>query len=121
MLVSVNHIQVTIPKGEEQPAREFYCQGLGLQEIEKPDALKSGSGFWLVLGDIQIHIGTEDGVARSNTKAHIAYEVSDIDLWRRKLRAMNIQIIANKSIPGYERFELRDPFGNKIEIIGKVE
>ena len=37
MLIGINHVQITIPEGQEQAAREFYCDLLGLKEIEKPD------------------------------------------------------------------------------------
>ena len=52
---------------------------LGLREIEKPDSLKARGGFWLQVGDRDVHVGTEDGFDRLTTKAHIAYEVEDID------------------------------------------
>lgn len=32
----LNHIQLCIPKNKEKEARAFYCDILGLKEIEKP-------------------------------------------------------------------------------------
>ena len=69
----LHHVQITIPKGEETEGRAFYCDVLGLREIDKPDSLQRRGGFWLQLGDIQIHIGVEDSVERQATKAHLAY------------------------------------------------
>ena len=117
MILRVNHIQITIPVGMEDKAKYFYCNLLGLVEIEKPATLEINGGFWLQLGKIQIHIGVENSIDRDKTKAHIAYEVTDIDIWRKKLETKNITIIENELIPGFERFEFRDPFGNKIEIM----
>lgn len=117
MLIGINHVQITIPEGQEQAAREFYCDLLGLKEIEKPDVLKPNGGFWLQLGCIQIHVGTESGVDRNNTKAHIAYEVTDIAAWRGKLEAAKITVLNGQAIPGFQRFEFRDPFGNRVELI----
>lgn len=74
-------------------------------------------GFWLEVGDIDVHIGTEDNFDRLKTKAHIAYQVNDIVYWRNVLERNNVQIIEGIPIPGFQRFELRDPFGNRVEII----
>ncbi len=117
MLIRLHHVQITIPKGTEAQARAFYCDLLGLQEIEKPDSLKSRGGFWLELGEVQIHVGTEDGFDRLTTKAHLAYQVDDVPAWRAKLTQAGFQIGTSVPIPGYERFEFRDPFGNRVELI----
>ena len=58
MIRSVHHVQITIPKGSEDAARAFYCGLLGLSEIAKPDSLAGRGGFWLEVGDRQVHVGT---------------------------------------------------------------
>src|SRR5262245_11354 len=66
MIVSrIHHVQITIPRGAEGVARRFYCEILGLQEIEKPVELRARGGLWLRISDQEVHIGTEDGVDRS--------------------------------------------------------
>ncbi len=117
MIRRINHVQITIPRGAEDAARAFYCETLGLREIAKPDSLAGRGGFWVEIGDQQIHVGTEDGVERSATKAHIAYEVEDIAYWRERLERSGAVIADSIPLPGYERFEARDPFGNRIELI----
>jgi catechol 2,3-dioxygenase-like lactoylglutathione lyase family enzyme len=112
----LNHAQISISKEAEEAGKAFYCGVLGLAEIEKPEALKGRGGFWLQAGDRQIHVGTEDGVDRYATKAHIAYEVDDVDAWRAKLAEHGIQIVEAVPIPGHKRFEFRDPFGNRVEL-----
>ena len=117
----LNHIQITIPKGAEVIGRNFYCVILGLCEIDKPASLQGRGGFWLEVGEQQIHIGTEDGVDRYATKAHMALEVDDIGAWRDRLQAVGgVDVLESVPIPGYARFELRDPFGNRLEIIQPV-
>jgi catechol 2,3-dioxygenase-like lactoylglutathione lyase family enzyme len=113
----LHHAQITIPKGAEVQARAFYCALLGLPEIEKPASLHGRGGFWLALGDVQIHVGTEDGITRTTTKAHLAYQVDDLPAWRAHLTAAGFQIGASVPIPGYDRFEFSDPFGNRVELI----
>ena len=121
MISNLHHAQITISTGEENSAREFYCDFLGLEEIEKPESLKNRGGFWLKLDNFQIHIGTETDFDRTKTKAHLAYLVEDLDNWRKRLEARNIEVKTGIKIPNYERFEFRDPFGNRIEFLQETE
>src|SRR6266849_2422098 len=115
MIARIHHAQITIPRGAEDAARDFYCGVLGLPEVKKPAALAGRGGLWRQVGDAQVHVGAEDGVDRAATKAHVAYEVSDLAGWRARLQARGIPILEGIPIPGYERFEFRDPFGNRVE------
>lgn len=117
MIIGIHHVQITIPIGAEAEARAFYCTLLGLEEIAKPESLAARGGLWLAAGDRQVHIGTEDGVERLHTKAHIAYAVNDLAACRARLEGAGIAIIEGIPIPGYTRFEFRDPFGNRVELI----
>ncbi|HKT31519.1 MAG TPA: VOC family protein [Gammaproteobacteria bacterium] len=120
MIIGIHHAQITIPKGKEKEARDFYCGVMGLKENPKPKALQGRGGFWLQVGDKQVHVGTEDGVDRALSKAHIAYEVNDLTHWRKHMAANHIEIFSGEPIPGLERFEFRDPFGNRVELIQKL-
>jgi len=117
LIVGIHNVQITIPKGREEEAREFYCGVLGLPEIRKPESLKARGGFWLAVGDREVHVGTEDAVDRRATKAHIAYRVNDLESWRFKLAAIGIGAEDGIPIPGMTRFEFRDPFGNRVEML----
>lgn len=117
MIKAVHHAQVSIPVGSEDEARAFYCGVLGLQEIPKPEPLAGRGGFWLELGDHQIHFGAEDNIDRAKTKAHVAYLVDDLEKWRQKLNDHGCTIIDGIPVPGYDRFEFRDPFGNRVEFL----
>ena len=121
MILGIHHAQITIPKGAEDKAREFYCGVLGLKEIPKPEALAGRGGFWLEVGDRQVHIGTEDGVDPGQSKAHIAYAVDDLERWRANLVRHDVKIIDGIPIPGLNRFEFRDPFGNRVEFLERLE
>lgn len=116
MILGIHHVQITIPKGEEAAGRAFYCELLNLPEIEKPDSLKGRGGFWVQVGDRQLHIGTEDGFDRLTTKSHVAYQVDDLEHWRTVLANSGIHIEEQILIPGLHRFEFRDPFGNRVEM-----
>lgn len=117
MITGINHVQITISAADEDAARAFYCDVLGLPEIEKPDSLKGRGGFWVMAGDRQLHIGVEEGVDRRRMKAHVAYQVDDLAAWRARLMAAGIEALESVPIPGYDRFECRDPSGNRMEFI----
>ena len=116
MILGLDHAQITVPVGAEEEARRFYCGVLGLPEVAKPASPAGRGGFWLQVGDRQVHIGTEEGVDREATKAHLAYQVSDLEAWRARLTA-GVEVWEGIPIPGHTRFEFRDPFGNRAEMI----
>lgn len=116
-IVGLHHVQITIPKGAEERAREFYRGVLELPEVEKPASLAGRGGFWMQVGDRQVHVGTEDDFDRTLTKAHLAYRVTGLSRWRSLLEGQGIEILDGVPIPGYDRFEFRDPFGNRVEMI----
>jgi catechol 2,3-dioxygenase-like lactoylglutathione lyase family enzyme len=117
VLTGIHHVQITIPRGAEAEGREFLCRFLGLPEIDKPVGLRDWGGFWLLVGDRQVHVGVEAGVERRATKAHIAYEFRDLDGWRSRLEKAGIAVSNGIPISGYRRFEFRDPFGNRVEFL----
>jgi catechol 2,3-dioxygenase-like lactoylglutathione lyase family enzyme len=119
MIIGLHHAQITIPQGKEEEGRRFYCQTLGITEADKPDELAGRGGFWLQVGSRQVHIGTESGVERELTKAHIAYEVDNLHEMKQILQHHQIKLIDSVAIPGYDRVEIRDPFGNRVEFIQK--
>ena len=114
-IISLDHIQLAIPKDSEQVAREFYSI-LGFTEVEKPLQLHSRGGCWFTLGNIQVHMGVEEDF-RAAKKAHPAFRVEDITEWEQFLRSKGITITADTSIPTVRRFYTSDPFGNRIEFI----
>lgn len=117
MILGIHHVQITVAAADVEAARDFYLTVLGLTEVEKPESLKRRGGFWAQVGDRQLHVGVEEGVERAGTKAHIAYEVDDLWFWRERLAQAGVTALESVPIPGYERFECRDPFGNRLEFI----
>lgn len=115
-----HHVQITIPPDSEDVARAFYLGILGLTEIPKPTSLTGRGGLWLSAGTIELHIGVEDGVDRHATKAHVAFAVTDLPGWRLRLQAAGCSILEGVPIPGHDRLETRDPFGNRLELIERI-
>ncbi|KIL42786.1 glyoxalase [Jeotgalibacillus alimentarius] len=121
MVIGLHHAQITIPKGTEEEGRKFYCEVLGFTEKEKPESLRGRGGFWLKAGHAEVHVGTEEGFDRTTTKAHLAYEVTDLSHWKNTLEDEGIEILEGIPIPGFDRFEFRDPFGNRVEMIQRID
>jgi catechol 2,3-dioxygenase-like lactoylglutathione lyase family enzyme len=117
-LLRALHVQIMIPAGAEDEARRFYCGLLGLREIEKPEVLRKRGGFWLELGDFQIHVGVEAAFDRSKQRReHVAFLVPYLDAARAELIAANVAITDGDQLPDFRRFEFRDPFGNRLELL----
>lgn len=115
-----DHVQVCIPRGMEDAARDFYGRLLGLEEIEKPEVLKANGGLWYAVADVQLHVGVEDVVAPS--KRHPAFEVDEAKQVRAYLEQHNVRTKDEPDIPGVvHRFSLFDPFGNRIELLEKTK
>ena len=119
MILGVNHVQVNVPPADLERACEFYVGFMGMREIPRPQTFTS-KGMWLNVGTFEVHVGLEDGVDRSKTRAHVAYQVTDLKLWRKKVETAGYPIKDQPLIPGYDRFQFRDPFGNNIELIQKL-
>jgi enamine deaminase RidA (YjgF/YER057c/UK114 family) len=116
-ITGLHHTVITIPPGAEDQARHFYGDILGLRAIEKPEAFRSSGGFWLLIGDQEVHVVAEDMLDRRKTRIHIAYQVDDLDGWQAHLTAHNVAIEVRFSVFGAERIKCRDPFGNDVELI----
>lgn len=116
MLRDIDHVLLAMPRGREDAAREFYGRLLGMNEIEKPEKLTRLGGVWFTLGERQIHLGVEDEF-RPARKAHAAFLVRDLKALEARLRAAGCSVIADESLPGYERFYSFDPFGNRLEFL----
>ena len=122
MILRIHHAQVMIPTGAEAQARRFYCDLLGLQEVAKPVPLAVRGGFWLSVGEQQLHIGIEpEWQDHNQRREHVAYEVDDLNAWRTRLATAGVAVRDAEQVSGYRRIELRDPFGNRIEMMQRTE
>jgi predicted enzyme related to lactoylglutathione lyase len=121
MITGINHVQITVPPGSADRVRQFYGGLLQMPEMTIPPALQKFGLIWFKAGDREIHVGVEDNVNRFATHAHIAYQVSDIVDWRRRLIDAGLSLVEQPKIQGYDRFHFTDPFGNRVEMIGQTD
>ena len=112
----IQHCSVVVQNLERAAA--FYRDVLGLTEIEIPSTFKP-AGLkvrWFRLGAQQIHLlqGAENP---PGTQQHMALQVDDAQAAWAWMNAKGISIEETTPIPGADRFFVRDPDGNLIEII----
>jgi catechol 2,3-dioxygenase-like lactoylglutathione lyase family enzyme len=119
-ILGLHHVQISVPEAMEEAALHFYHEVMGLLLIDKPRTLKDRGGYWLQLGGLELHLTTEDGVNRRATKVHVAYRVDDLNYWRQRMIENEVTPVESIPVPGYDRFEARDPFGNRIEFIQRI-
>lgn len=119
-VVALHHVRITAPPGEEERARRFYCGVLGLREVERRAMPGEGGGFWVAAGDRIVHICVETEADRGGAKAHVAYAVTELGTWRKRLADAGVEVKELPAISGYERLEFRDPFGNRVELVEAV-
>lgn len=115
-LLRFNHVLLTMPHGAEEQARRFYCGVLGLREIPKPLSLAARGGAWFDLDGAQLHLGV-DADFRPGKKAHVAFDVDDLDALAARCRSAGYEPRADDSLPGVRRCFIDDPFGNRLELM----
>jgi catechol 2,3-dioxygenase-like lactoylglutathione lyase family enzyme len=113
---SIDHVQLAMAVGEEDKARRFYRDLLGMIEIPKPPELAKRGGCWFQSGSVQIHVGVEPDF-RPAHKAHPAFRCSDYDALLSHLSIAGVQVREDHNIPGIRRCHISDPFGNRLELI----
>jgi catechol 2,3-dioxygenase-like lactoylglutathione lyase family enzyme len=119
-ILSIDHVQIAMPAGEEERARAFYVELLGFTEIPKPPELAKRGGAWFQSGHVQLHLGVEADF-KSARKAHTAFLVDDLDaLITNAQRAGYETDTSQLPLDGCKRAHVFDPFGNRIELMEKL-
>ncbi len=116
MIDGIDHVQLAAPAGCEDAARRFFGELLGLEELVKPEPLRSRGGVWFRIGAQQLHVGVEDGFSPAR-KAHPAFSVSGYDELQNRMRAAGVELTEDSSNPGLRRCYVADPWGNRIELV----
>jgi catechol 2,3-dioxygenase-like lactoylglutathione lyase family enzyme len=115
-LQRLDHVQLAMPPGGEDRAREFYQGVLGIAEVPKPADMARRGGCWFECGELKVHLGVEQEF-RPARKAHPAFIVSDLLALVAQLRSAGSPLIEDRSLAECHRFFVEDPFGNRIELM----
>ena len=117
MVVTLHHVNVTVPSELEQQAKEFYGDVLGLERVPKPSGSRP-AGAWYQIGANQLHLSVENENGGPLSSRHICFAVSDLTATENKFRDAGVEIIPDpRPIEGNPRFYVRDPAGNLLEIV----
>ena len=122
MNAHIHHVNVTVPKSLEDAAKNFYGVVMGLEEVPKPEDSRGRGGAWYQLGPMQLHLSIEAPFGENCiSKRHVCYTVSDLAQAEERFRNAGVEIIPDDlPTPGWSRFYVRDPGGNRLEIAQAV-
>ena len=125
MNATIHHVNVTVPRSLESQAKHFYGVVMGLEEVPKPPSLRARGGAWYQLGTMQLHLSIEageDGLGENCiSKRHVCYTVTDLAQAEQEFRDAGVEILPDDvPTPGWSRFYVRDPGGNRLEIAQSI-
>lgn len=120
MVIKLEHVNVTVPAALEAATKEFYGVTLGLNQVPKP-AESRQSGAWYQIGDTQLHLSVDDEPGELSSR-HICFSVPDLAEAEQQFRAAGVEVSPDpRPVPGSPRFYVRDPGGNRLEIVEQKE
>jgi catechol 2,3-dioxygenase-like lactoylglutathione lyase family enzyme len=96
-------------------ARHFYGELLGLKEIAPPAEFEFVA-VWYDLGGTYLHLLLKEKPDTISPR-HFCLHVTDLAAARRELAAKGLAIDETVKIAAADRFFVRDPDGNRIEIL----
>jgi len=74
----LSRINVTMPKGIEDIARDFYGGLFGLREIPKAEPLRVRGGVWFEAGALEIHLSVEEQPPGADAQRHFGLDCADL-------------------------------------------
>ena len=119
-IYAIDHVQLSMPQGEEDKARAFYIGLLGFSETPKPAELAGRGGVWFEQGQVRLHMGVEADFLPLK-KAHPALLVDDLFALILHLQTNGCEVDTSQPpLEGYRRAHVLDPFGNRLELMEKL-
>ena len=116
MFTRLHHMQIAMPAGAEQQAREFFVDVLGMTEVDKPPLLARRGGAWFRGGGVELHLGAEERFT-PDRKGHPGILVDDLDDVAERLERGGYPVRWDDEFPGYRRVYSHDPFDNRLEFL----
>ncbi len=114
--VGLHHVQLAMPRGDEEIARAFFGGLLEMDEVMKPPALASRGGCWFRSAGLEIHLGVETPFAPA-ARAHPGIISADLDRLADRLETAGYPVEWDSRLPYHRRFYTTDPFGNRLEFL----
>lgn len=115
-ITRLQHAAVTVPIAALDAVRSFYSDILGLRETERPPGT-APEGIWYTFGSTELHVQARHTVPEDRGEHHPALVIDDIAAWKQRMNEHHIDCKDLPTLFGRERFSVRDPAGNLIELM----
>ena len=116
MSLTVTHIDhCSVIVTDVAAARRFYGEQLGLREIPAPKEFDFVA-VWYDLGGTYLHL-LQKPARDTVSPRHFCLHVADIAAARDHVTAQGLALDETVKIAAADRFFVRDPDGNRIEIL----
>jgi len=102
----INHITVLV--ADNKASAEYYVNVLEMGEVK----LIGENHYWLLIGDVYIHLTANSGKTIKDTFYHFAVEIDDLPSYLKKIESKGIEIKRDGL-----QFFIHDLDGNMIELI----
>ena len=118
-MARVQHVTITVPDEGLLPVVESFYQALGGISQTRPEKLEADTpGRWLGFDGTQVHLVIGSPVA---DPAHFAIDLgSEFDAVRELLAARKVEVREARELWGARRCFVRDPAGNRVELIERA-
>ena len=119
MITGIDHVQVAAPPGCEQAAAALLRRRSAAAAGEAR-ALAGRGGCWFRAGAHELHVGVgsrsrrpERRIPRCGRVRARLHELAD------RLTAAGHSLRWDEELDGVDRFFVRDPFGNRLELLAR--
>ncbi|HLE42871.1 MAG TPA: VOC family protein [Methylomirabilota bacterium] len=119
-MVRLQHVGATFPPGQADTIRGFYGGVLGLTEMTVPPEVADQGWVWFATRDagIELHFIPDALPPDPRRRHHFCLQVDDLAGARRRVEAARFAVTEPGSqIYGRERFFVRDPLDNLVELV----
>jgi catechol 2,3-dioxygenase-like lactoylglutathione lyase family enzyme len=108
--IRLQHTSVQVPEALLAVCSGFYRDVIGMEQIPN-----LAGRAWFRFGDGD-HVHLLEGPPAADSMAHLALQVDDLAATLERCRASGAQPFEAERIWGEERWFVRDPAGNMIEL-----
>jgi catechol 2,3-dioxygenase-like lactoylglutathione lyase family enzyme len=108
--VRLQHASVQVPRALLGDCRRFYADTIGMTPIDN----RAGTA-WFSFGDGD-HVHLLEGEGAAGSAAHMALQVDDLEGTLARCRAAGTEPQQGRDLWGAQRWFVRDPAGNMIEL-----
>ena len=129
--MQLHHVQVMMPAGDDDGARAFWRDAVGLTEVSPPPELAGRPVRWFRALDaagattLEIHVMAQEPFvpARLAHPAILVGSVAELEALAVRIASAGFELTWENrtTYAGYQRFHCWDGFGNRVEVMTPSE